>query len=266
MTGVMPCSDGCRDSSRNLFVGLVVERAALRVADDHVLALECLEERGRDLTGVGAGSVGRDILPAELDRQAVGRHQSLHRAEVGERREDRHLDLGEVVAGVLQAPGEASARRRSTAGGRGSSSSCRRSAARGHRSPWSCLPTEYLQSGKALALEELEAGTSTRRNVAELAVSESQCAHCRRGVAAADDREPSTSVSALPQPSCRRECVELEDAHRSVPEDGADERMASANRAAVSRPDVESDAVTRATVWTRTSRRGDGMLGVRTEL
>src|SRR5690554_2835892 len=83
-----------------------MQGASLRVADDDVLTVERFQEGGRDLTGVGAGCVCGDILAPELDRKPIGRHQRLHRTQVSERREDCDLHLGEVVAGVLQTPGE----------------------------------------------------------------------------------------------------------------------------------------------------------------
>ena len=65
------------------------------------------------------------------------------------------------------------------------------------RSAASCsLPSEDLQSGKLLALEELEAGAAARRDVTEGVVVEPELADRRGGVSAADDRRPSTSVSA----------------------------------------------------------------------
>ena len=60
----------------------------------------------RDLAGVRAGVVRRHVLRAERERELVGGDQRLHRAQVGEGREDGHLDGAVVVLGVLQAPGE----------------------------------------------------------------------------------------------------------------------------------------------------------------
>ena len=69
-------------------------------------AVELRQERARDLAGVGAGVVRREVLRAEGERELVGVEQRLHGAQVGERREDRDLDRAvEVVLRVLERPG-----------------------------------------------------------------------------------------------------------------------------------------------------------------
>src|SRR5690554_5264844 len=72
--------------------------------DDHVLAIEGLQKGGRNLTGVCPGGVRRDVLAAISEWEPVGGDECLHRTEVGERRKNRHLDIGEVVARILQVP------------------------------------------------------------------------------------------------------------------------------------------------------------------
>ncbi len=78
-------------------VGLTVQRASLGVPDHDVGAAELGEHGTGDLAGVRAGIVGGDILRTvgELDLVAVD--QRLHRTDVGERRDDRDVDLLEVL-------------------------------------------------------------------------------------------------------------------------------------------------------------------------
>ena len=126
-TGTSPCRCAAATLASTSVVGLAVQLPALGVPDDHVAAVELREERARDLAGVGAGVVRREVLRA-VARSAARRPSTsvCTRAQVGERREDRDLGVGEVVLRVLRASTRASARTRSTAGGRGSSSSCPR--------------------------------------------------------------------------------------------------------------------------------------------
>src|SRR4029453_720631 len=72
--------------------------AALGVADGHVLAAQLGQHRGRDLTGVGALGLGVAVLGAEGDRQLVPVDQGADAAQGGERRADRDLDGGGVLA------------------------------------------------------------------------------------------------------------------------------------------------------------------------
>ena len=85
-------------------VGLLVVLAALAVAGGDVGAAELGEERPADLTGVGAGVVDREVLGAVLELEAVTVDERLHAADVGERRQHRHLDRPEVVLAVLEGP------------------------------------------------------------------------------------------------------------------------------------------------------------------
>ena len=59
-------------------VGLGVVLAALGVADDDVGAAELGQHRRRDLAGVGAGVLGRDVLGAVPDREPVAVDERLH--------------------------------------------------------------------------------------------------------------------------------------------------------------------------------------------
>src|SRR3954467_15691208 len=78
-----------------------------------------------------------------------------------------------------------------------------------------------LDAGELLALEVLEAGTSTGRDVSERGLVEAEGAYGGRGVAAADHGEPVDLGQRLGDGSgAGRERVDLEDPHRAVPEDG----------------------------------------------
>ena len=81
-------------------VGLLVVLTTLGVADDNVAAAELGEHGARNLTGVGTVVVGGDVLGTVGDRQLVAVDEHLHRADVGERRDDDGLGLGLVVAGL----------------------------------------------------------------------------------------------------------------------------------------------------------------------
>jgi hypothetical protein len=87
-------------------VGLGVVFAPLAVADRHVGAAELGEERPGDLPGVGARVVDRQVLGAVAHGQLVALDEGLHRAQVGEGRQDRDLDRTEVVLAVAKRPVE----------------------------------------------------------------------------------------------------------------------------------------------------------------
>src|SRR6185437_17101412 len=80
-------------------VVLVVIGAPLGVADHGVVATQLGQERPADLTGVRAGVVLRDVLGAVGESQLVAVDQGLHAAQVGERRDDRDVDLVEILVG-----------------------------------------------------------------------------------------------------------------------------------------------------------------------
>ena len=90
----------------HLLIGLVVQGSALGVPDDDVLAFQLSQESARDLPGEGTGILRRHILRAESERKLVGRHQRLHAAQIGERREHRDLDRREIVSGILEIPSQ----------------------------------------------------------------------------------------------------------------------------------------------------------------
>src|SRR5690606_23096056 len=85
-------------------VVLAVVLAPLRVPDHHVAAAELGEHRPGDVPGVGAGVVRRQVLRPVHELQLVAVDQRLHRADVGERRQDGHLDL--VVVLLRQREGD----------------------------------------------------------------------------------------------------------------------------------------------------------------
>ena len=197
-------------------VGLAVVLAALGVADDHVLAVELREERARDLAGVGAGVVRREVLPAERERELVGVDQRLHGAQVGERREDRDLDARRSRACaslsvqcsfctnaiacrwsrfIFQLPAMSGVRRRHCCHPRTSS-------------PGSFLPSR--NSRLAPPPVEMWPNWSSVKP---------SCAHGGGRVAAADDAEAVDLGERLGDGlRAGRERRELEHAHRAVPE------------------------------------------------
>jgi hypothetical protein len=85
-------------------VRLGVVLPPLGVADDDVPVVELREEGARDLARVRPGVMRREILRAECERDLVGVQERLHGAQVGERREDGHLDRAVLVLGVLEGP------------------------------------------------------------------------------------------------------------------------------------------------------------------
>ena len=101
-----PVLDGGEHLGVHDLVGLAVALAPLGVPDEHVGAVERLQERARDVPRVRARVVGREVLRAEGDRVPLAVDERLHAPQVGERREHRDLDLLRVEPGVLQRPGE----------------------------------------------------------------------------------------------------------------------------------------------------------------
>ena len=76
---------------------LMVVGAPLGVADDGEGAAQLGQERTTDLAGVRAGIVLRQILRTVGEPQPVTVDQRLYAAQVGERRDDRDVDLVEVL-------------------------------------------------------------------------------------------------------------------------------------------------------------------------
>src|SRR5215831_3169615 len=85
-------------------VVLAVVAAALGVPDHNVGAAELGQHRPGHIAGVGAAVVGREVLRPVADPQLVPRHQRLHAAERGERRQ--HHDLGGVEVPAGEAEGQ----------------------------------------------------------------------------------------------------------------------------------------------------------------
>ena len=85
-------------------VVLAVDLAALRVPDEDVAAAELGEHGARHVAGVGTGVVRRQVLRAVHHLQPVAVDERLHAADVGERRQHRHLDP--VVVLLRQREGE----------------------------------------------------------------------------------------------------------------------------------------------------------------
>ena len=83
----------------NDLVGFGVVVAALRVPHDDPGASQLGQHRRSDFTGVRTGIVCRDVLSTIGDAQLVPIHQGLHRTNVGERRNDRDINLVVVVLG-----------------------------------------------------------------------------------------------------------------------------------------------------------------------
>src|SRR6478736_8306827 len=82
------------------------------------------------------------------------------------------------------------------------------------------LSVEYVEAGEVLALEVFEAGPPTGGDVPEGALLEAELAYGGRGVAAAHHGEAVDLGQRLgDRPGPGGEGVELEDAHRAVPED-----------------------------------------------
>src|SRR5690606_6629348 len=87
-------------------LGLAMVFATLRVADRHVGAAERRQHRAGDLTGVGAGLVGGDVLRAVGDGELGCVDRDLDGAQVHEGRQHSGLDLRhvhglELVAEIL---------------------------------------------------------------------------------------------------------------------------------------------------------------------
>ena len=80
-------------------VGLAEDLPPLAVAGDHVADVQLGEERRAHLAGEGARLLEVAVLGAEGEQHAVGLDRRLHRADVGERRVDRHVDRVEDVLG-----------------------------------------------------------------------------------------------------------------------------------------------------------------------
>src|SRR5215216_5168171 len=79
---------------------------------------------------------------------------------------------------------------------------------------------QYGDAGQLFALEVLEAGAATGRDVAEGVLVEAEGAHRSRGVATAHHGEPIHLRQCLRDgPGALGEGGGLEDAHRAVPED-----------------------------------------------
>jgi hypothetical protein len=77
-------------------VVLAVVLATLGVAGEDVAAAELGEHRPADVAGEGAGVVGREVLRAVLEQQAVAVDQRLDAAYVDERGQHDGLDRGEL--------------------------------------------------------------------------------------------------------------------------------------------------------------------------
>src|SRR5262249_44951193 len=121
---------------------------------------------------------------------------------------------------------------------------------------------EHVDAGKLLALEVLQAGAAAGGDVPEGVLVEAELADRGRGVAAADHGQPVDRGQRLCDGAgATGERVELEDAHRAVPEHrpGIGERLGET--APRLRADVQAERVRRDLV-----RRYDGRLGVRLEL
>src|SRR3954453_21688554 len=81
---------------------------------------------------------------------------------------------------------------------------------------------EYVDAGKVLALEVLQAGASPGGDVPEGGLVEAELAHRSGGVATADHRQPVDLGQRLRhRAGTAGEGVELEDAHGPVPEHGS---------------------------------------------
>src|SRR6266508_239282 len=83
-------------------VVIVVVRPPLRVPDHHVLAAELGQHPAGDVAGVGARGVWRQVLRAVPDQQLVPVDEGLHAADRDERRQDHHLDLGQLLLGEAE--------------------------------------------------------------------------------------------------------------------------------------------------------------------
>ena len=135
------------------------------------------------------------------------------------------------------------------------------------RGTMSQRPSEDLQSGKLLALEELEAGAAARRDVTELVVGEAELAHGRGRVAAADDAESVDLGERLrDRLGARRERrrSRTRPSGRSRTPSSMP-RMTSANCAAVSGPMSSPRPEAPNGVSSMRVGRGDDVLGVRRE-
>ena len=132
------------------------------------------------------------VLGAVPELEPVAVDEGLHAAQVGERRQHRHLDRAEVVLAVLQGPVELL----HEVGGL-EVVEVHLPVARHERDALACLGShgcrvvqclvEDGEAGQLLALEVLQAGAATGGDVAELVVGEAELAHGRGRVAAADD-------------------------------------------------------------------------------
>ena len=112
--------------------------------------------------------------------------------------------------------------------------------------------------GQLLALEVLQAGAATGRDVAERGLVEAERADRGGGVAAADDGEPVDLGQRLGDGAgALGERRDLEDAHRAVPEHRAARRPARAAKARAGlRADVEAERVGRDLVGGDDARLG----------
>ena len=222
----MPCGQDGLDLAVHHLVGLAEQLAALGVPGDHVGDVELGQHRRRHLAGERALLLPVAVLGAEGDRDRVrlGLEHGLDRAQVGERRVDRHVD-GLVVLG-----------RRA-----GTTASARRWIA----SKWlwcifqlplmsglRCGPTRSLrrlplapQGARGRAGRPARAARATRRRRwrrGRRSSARPNWASGRGAVAAADDVNAAVVGHRLgDRPGAGREARVLEHAHRAVPEHGA---------------------------------------------
>jgi hypothetical protein len=221
--GPQPVSQGGDGLGGDGRVVLGVVLAAFGVSDDDPGAAELREHRGGDLAGVGAGLVGGDVLRPVGEQEFVAVDEGLDAPDVGERRDDGHVDVVVVVAGQgevellhhLECLQVVEVHLPVAGDERGARGLC-------HVRP--PLLLEDGDAGQFLALEEFEGGTAAGGDVAEPVLVEAEGAHGRGRVATADDGEGAGRRGVddrLGDPTGPvGEGGELEHAHRTVPEHG----------------------------------------------
>jgi hypothetical protein len=70
--------------------------------DHHIAAAQLGEHRAGDLPGVRPAGVRREVLRAVRDVELVAVDRGLHAAQVRERRQHGHLDVGELLLGEAE--------------------------------------------------------------------------------------------------------------------------------------------------------------------
>ena len=233
----MPCLHGRVHLAVDQGVVLPVELPALRVPDEDVAAAELGEHRARHVAGVGAGLVRRQVLRAVHHLQPVAVDERLHAADVGERRQHRHLDPVVVLLGQRE-------RELLHQGDGLEVVEVHLPVARDQRRPGHQALSRTAIPGKLLALQVLQRRAAAGGDVGEPVLGQAERAHGRGRVAAADHAERALRGGVDDRlrdaAGALGERGQLEHAHRTVPEHGLRARQHLRERLDRLGPDVET--------------------------